>query len=114
MGKYSNKGNKGLGGGANMQSLLKQAQKMQEQMQKAQEEILSAEYEATSGGGAVKVVVGGDKFIRSLEIEADVVDPEDVEMLTDLVTAAVNEALRQVDLTTQEKMGAIQGGMPMM
>lgn len=115
MGKYSNKGNKSMGGlgGGNMQALLKQAQKMQEEMAKAQEEITNSEFEGTSGGGAVKATVGGDKFVKFIEIEPDVVDPEDIEMLSDLVAAAVNEALRKVDDMTKEKMGAFSGGMGM-
>lgn len=115
MGKYSNKGNKSMGGlgGGNMQAILKQAQKMQEEMAKAQEEITNSEFEGTSGGGAVKVTVGGDKFVKLIELEPDVVDPEDIEMLADLITAAVNEALRKVDDMTKEKMGAFSGGLGM-
>ena len=99
------------GGPAGMAGLLKQAQKMQEDMAKAQAELMEMEFEATAGGGAVKVVLGGDKLVRSVAIEPDVVDPEDVEMLCDMLTAAFNEALRKVDETTQNKMGALAGGM---
>ncbi len=115
MGKYSNKGNKSMGGlgGGNMQAILKQAQKMQEEMAKAQEEITNSEFEGTSGGGAVKVTVGGDKFVKLIELEEEIVDPEDIEMLADLITAAVNEALRKVDDMTKEKMGAFSGGLGM-
>ncbi len=118
MGKYSNKGNKSMGGlggmgGGNMQALLKQAQKMQEEMQKAQEEITNSEFEGTSGGGAVKVTVSGDKFVKMIELEPEIVDPEDIEMLSDLITAAVNEALRKVDDMTKEKMGAFSAPMGM-
>lgn len=104
---------KGYGGGgaSNMNGLMKQAQKMQEEMAKAQAELEEREFTATSGGGAVTVVVSGKKELKSLAIEPEVVDPEDIEMLQDLVLSAVNEALRQVEETSNEEMGKITGGM---
>lgn len=102
----------GMGGGpGNMQSMLRQAQKMQEDMANLQEELKTREYSATVGGGAVTAVVDGSYQVRSLAIKPEVVDPEDVEMLADLVTAAVNEAMRQVTVTSEREMGAITGGM---
>ena len=102
----------GMGGGpGNMQSMLRQAQKMQEDMANLQEELKAREYSATVGGGAVTAVVDGCYQVRSLTIKPEVVDPEDVEMLADLVTAAVNEAMRQVTVTSEREMGAITGGM---
>ena len=102
----------GMGGGpGNMQSMLRQAQKMQEDMANLQEELKTREYSATVGGGAVTAVVDGCYQVRSLTIKPEVVDPEDVEMLADLVTAAVNEAMRQVTVTSEREMGAITGGM---
>ena len=87
---------KGVGGGpGNMQSMIKQAQQMQEEMGKLQEELDVREYTATAGGGAVTAVVDGKHIVKKLEIKPEVVDPEDVDMLADLVMAAVNEAIRQ-------------------
>lgn len=104
---------KGYGGGgaSNMNGLMKQAQKMQEEMARAQAELEEREFTATSGGGAVTVVVSGKKELKSLTIEPEVVDPEDIEMLQDLVLSAVNEALRQVEETSNEEMSKITGGM---
>ena len=94
-----------------MQSMLRQAQKMQEDMANLQEELKAREYTATVGGGAVTAVVDGCYQVKALTIKPEVVDPEDVEMLADLVTAAVNEAMRQVTTTSEREMGAITGGM---
>ncbi|MBQ6399814.1 MAG: YbaB/EbfC family nucleoid-associated protein [Clostridia bacterium] len=85
----------GFGGGANMQQLMRQAQKLQQQMQEAQEKLDEAEYEASSGGGMVTVKVSGKREVTSIVIDPQVVDPEDIDMLQDLITAAVNEALRK-------------------
>lgn len=102
----------GMGKGpGNMQSMIKQAQKMQEDMQKAQAELETQEFSASSGGGAVKATVSGKKEITSLTIEPDAVDPEDVEMLQDLIISAVNEAMRQVESASEEQMNSITGGM---
>lgn len=101
----------GMGGGANMQQLMKQAQKMQEQLAKTQEELDEKEYEASSGGGMVTCRVSGKRKLIALEINPEAVDPEDVEMLQDLIIAAVNEALRSGEEAREKAMGAISGGM---
>ena len=101
----------GMGGGMNMQQMMAQAQKMQQNMQKAQEEIKEKEVEATAGGGVVTVVATGDKAIKSIKISPAAVDPEDVEMLEDLITAAVNEALNKAEELSQSIMGKATGGM---
>ena len=98
-------------GGMNMGNLMKQAQKMQKQMAEAQEELKTKELEATAGGGAVKVIVTGAKELKEIVIAPDVVDPDDVEMLQDLVLSAVNEALRQADELVNSEMGKFTGGM---
>ena len=102
----------GYGGGpGNMQNLAKQAQKMQEDMAAKQEELEAREYTASAGGGAVTATIDGAHTLRSLEISPEVVDPEDVDMLADLVVAAVNEAIRTAVKTAEEEMGAISGGL---
>ncbi len=103
----------GMGGGTpqNMNQLMKQAQKMQEDMAKIQEEIDATEFSATSGGGAVTAVVQGQKTVKSITLSPDIVDKDDVEMLEDLIVAAVNEALRIADETASNKMGQASGGM---
>lgn len=100
----------GMGGG-NMQQMLKQAQKMQEDMAKAQEEAETLEVEATAGGGMVAVKVNGKKEIVEIVIQPEVVDPDDIEMLQDLVTAAVNEAMVKIEEATKDAMGKVTGGM---
>ena len=100
----------GFGGGMNM-NMIKQAQKMQQDMLRMQEELEQATYEATAGGGAVKAVASGKRELISLEIAPDAVDPEDVEMLQDMVVAAVNEALRKAELAMSEGMSKITGGI---
>lgn len=103
----------GVGRGApnNMQGMLQQAQKMQADMTALQEDLAEREYTATVGGGTVTAVVDGKHSVKSLEINPEVVDPEDVEMLSDLVIAAVNEAIRQASAESEEEMGKITGGM---
>ncbi len=101
----------GLGGGMNMQAMIRQAQKMQQDMLKAQDEIAEMETEASAGGGAVKVLVQGTSIIKSLEISPEVVDPDDVEMLQDLVIAAVNEAFRLAADKSEQSMKKVTGGM---
>ena len=102
----------GMGGGpSNMQGMLKQAQKMQEDMARVQEELAATTYSATVGGGMVTATVDGSHELKELTIQPDAVDPDDVEMLTDLVMAAVNEAIRKAAADSEEKMGAITGGM---
>ena len=97
--------------GGNMQQMLKQAQKMQQNITKLQAELEAREYEATSGGGMVYVKANGKKELLELTIKPEAVDPEDVEMLQDMVMAAVNEVLRTVEETANAEMGKITGGM---
>ena len=99
-------------GGMNMQAMIKQAQKMQAEMMKKQQELEEMEYTASAGGGAVSVTVK-NKQIASLTIKPEAVDPEDVEMLCDLVTAAVNDALRQSEETANREMSKLTGGLNM-
>lgn len=101
----------GMGAGMNMNNLMKQAQKMQKQMLEKQEELAARTLEMTSGGGAVKVVIAGNKEIKELKLNPDVVDPDDVEMLEDLILSAVNEAIRQVEEMHEKEMGKMTGGM---
>ena len=96
---------------ANMQGMMKKVQKMQQDMLKMQEELKNRTVEATAGGGAVTVVVTGRKTVEKVTIAPSAVDPEDVEMLEDLVTTAINEAMRKVDEMTEKEMGKITGGM---
>ena len=102
-------------GGANMQQLMRQAQKMQQDMQRAQEELQAREFSATAGGGMVTAVVNGAKQLTKLTISPDCVDPDDVEMLQDMILAAVNEALRTGEKTREEVMSTMapagMGGM---
>lgn len=98
-------------GMANMQGMMKKVQKMQQDMLKMQEELKNRTVEATAGGGAVTVVVTGRKTLEKVTIAPSAVDPEDVEMLEDLVTTAINEAMRKVDEMTEKEMGKITGGM---
>ncbi|MBR2471214.1 MAG: YbaB/EbfC family nucleoid-associated protein [Clostridia bacterium] len=100
----------GMGGG-NMNNMIKQAQKMQQDMMKMQEELEQQEVEATAGGGMVTVKVTGKKVITSISIKPEAVDPDDVEMLEDLIMVAVNDALSKVDSETQSQMSKITGGM---
>ncbi len=104
------KGFPGFGG--NIGNLMKQAEKMQKDIQKVQSELEEKEVEASAGGGAVSVVVSGKKDIKVIKISPEVVDPEDVEMLEDLVLAAVNEGLRKADDMVASEMKKVTGGMP--
>ncbi|KZE11306.1 YbaB/EbfC family nucleoid-associated protein [Priestia aryabhattai] len=99
---------KGMG---NMQKMMKQMQKMQKDMQKAQEELAEKTVEGTAGGGMVTVVVNGQKQVIDVNIKEDVVDPEDIEMLQDLVLAATNDALKQMDDLTNNTMGQFTKGL---
>lgn len=103
-------GGMGMGGGINM-NMIKKAQKMQEDMQKMQEELENATYSATAGGGMVTATVSGKREVTALEIDPEAVDPEDVEMLQDMVIAAVNEALRSAETAAAEGMQRITGGL---
>jgi DNA-binding YbaB/EbfC family protein len=98
-------------GMGNMNKLMKQVQKMQKDMMKLQEELQERTVEATAGGGVVKAVASGKKQLVGLEIQPEVVDPDDIEMLQDLVMAAVNEALQKAEDMVAEEMGKITGGM---
>jgi len=100
-----------FGNMGNMAGMMKKVQILQADMSKLQEELKTRTLEATAGGGAVKVVINGEKQIVSLKIEPTAVDPEDVEMLEDLVAAAVNEALKKVDDMMAQEMGKLTGGM---
>ena len=97
----------GMGGfgGMNINQLMKEAKKMQADMEKSQEELSSKEFEATAGGGAVFVKVSGDKTIKEIKLQKDVVDPEDVEMLQDLILTCVNDALKKVDDAQAKELG---------
>ena len=101
----------GMGGGMNMNNLMKQAQKMQQQMMEAQEALAEKTLEVTSGGGAIKIVITGAKAIKEIKLKPDVVDPDDIEMLEDLLLSAVNEALRQADELSNKEMSKYTGGM---
>lgn len=92
-------------GGMNLNSLMKEAKKMQADLEKSQEELSAKEFDATVGGGAITVKVTGDKQVKEITIKKDVVDPEDVEMLQDLILTCVNEALRKVDAAASASMG---------
>ncbi len=102
--------NMGMGGG-NMQQLMRQAQKMQENVQRVQEEVGASELEYSAGGGAVKVVIYGRKELKSIEIQPEVVDPDDIEMLQDLILAAVNGAVKLADETMEREMSKVTGGL---
>lgn len=95
----------------NMQKMMKEAQKLQARVAEMQQKLAEETVEATAGGGVVKVVATGDKKIDKIEISPEVVDPEDVEMLEDLVVAAVNEALHKVDEMVEKEMGKLTGGL---
>ena len=103
----------GFAGGlpGNMNNLMKQAQKMQKQMEEKTKELQEKEYEATAGGGAVKVTVSGKKEVVSVKLTEEVVDPDDIEMLQDLIVAATNEALRQMEAASAEVMNSLAGGL---
>ncbi len=103
---------RGMGGmGGNMNSMLRQAQKMQQDMMKAQEELESKTYEAAAGGGVVTAVVSGKKELTQVTIDPEAVDPDDVEMLQDLIVAAVNEAMRKATEDAASSMSRLTGGL---
>ncbi len=95
----------------NMNNLMKQAQRMQRQMEEGQKELETKEFTATVGGGAVEATVSGKKEVLRVKLTQEVVDPEDVEMLQDLIVAAVNEALKQADEANEALMGKMTGGL---
>ncbi|MBP2651630.1 MAG: protein ybaB [Firmicutes bacterium] len=100
-----------LGNMGNMGGMMKKVQKLQEDMAKLQEELKARTLEATAGGGAVKVVVNGEKQLQSVKIDPAAVDAEDIEMLEDLILAAVNEAIKKVDDMMAQEMGKLTGGL---
>ena len=103
---------KGMGGGpTNMQSMIKQAQKMQEDMTALQEDLDAREYEVKAGGGVVTVKINGKLEVLSIDVAPEVVDPDDIETMTDIIVAAVNEAIKKVNETNSEEMGKITGGL---
>ena len=102
----------GFGGGpTNMQGMIKQAQKMQEDMQALQAELDQREYEIQAGGGVVSLKINGKKEVLSLNVAPELVDPDDIETMTDIIIAAVNEAIKRVDDTNSGEMAKITGGM---
>ena len=104
----------GFPGGAmhgNMNNLMKQAQRMQRQMEEGQKELETKEYKATAGGGAVEVTMSGKKEVLGVKLSAEVVDPDDIEMLQDLIVAAMNESIRQVEEDNNKLLGGMTGGL---
>lgn len=101
----------GMGMPGNMNNLMKQAQKMQKQMEESQKELETKEFTATAGGGAVEVTVSGKKEITKVKLAEEVVDPDDIEMLEDLIVAATNEALRKMEEATTSAMAKLTGGL---
>ena len=103
---------KGMGGGMqNMQSMIRQAQKMQEDMAAKQEELNAREYDISAGGGAVNLKINGKKQILALDIAPEIVDPDDIETLSDILVAAVNEAIKRVEDTNNSELNKITGPM---
>lgn len=103
---------KGMGGGpSNMQSVIRQAQKMQEEMEALQTELDAKEYDISAGGGVVSLKINGKKEVLSIDIKPEIVDPDDIETLSDILVAAVNEAIKRVDETNNAEMSKITGNM---
>ena len=103
---------KGMGGPQNMQALLRQVQKAQEDVAAKQEELDAREYEISAGGGVVTVKINGKKEILAIDLKPEIVDPEDIETLSDILVAAINEAIKRVEDTNSEEIGKITGQMP--
>ena len=106
---------KGMGGGPqNMNAMIRQAQKMQEDMEALQAELDAREYDISAGGGAVNVKINGKREVISIDIKPEIVDPDDIEMLSDILVAAVNEAIKRVDETNNSEMSKLTGnvGLP--
>ena len=101
----------GMGNAGNMQGMMKKVQKMQAEMLKMQEELKTRTVETTVGGGALTIVANGKKEIESIKIKPEAIDPDDVEMLQDMIVSGVNEALRKIDEITELEMSKITGGM---
>ncbi len=103
---------KGMGGGPqNMQAMIRQAQKMQEDMAAKQEELNAREYDISAGGGVVNVKINGKKEILAIDLEPEIVDPDDIETLSDILVAAVNEAIKRVEDTNNSELNKITGPM---
>ena len=103
---------KGMGGGPqNMNAMIRQAQKMQEDMEALQADLDAREYDISAGGGMVKLKINGKREVLSIDISPDIVDPDDVETLADIITAAVNEGIKRVDDTNSAEMAKVTGGM---
>ena len=100
-----------MGGGMNMQQMMMKAQRMQQEIQKKQQELNETEFSATAGGGMVTVTVLGDRTVHSVKLDPACVDPDDVEMLEDLIVAGVNAAIKEANDTVEREMGKITGGM---
>lgn len=107
---FGGRGMPGMGGGMNM-NMIKQAQKMQQDMLKMQQDLQEKEYQASAGGGVVSATVNGKHELKDLVIEPDAVDPDDVEMLQDMIMAAVNEAMRAADSDAASTMQKLTGGL---
>ena len=107
---FGGRGIPGMGGGMNM-NMLKQAQKMQQDMMRMQQELQEKEYQAAAGGGVVSAVVNGRHELKALTIDPEAVDPDDVEMLQDMIVAAVNEAMRSADADAADTMQKLTGGL---
>lgn len=101
----------GMGGGMNMNNMMKQVQKMQKQMEEQQKALEESEFTATAGGGAVEVTVTGKKVLTKVKLDPDAVDPDDVEMLEDLIMVAVNDAIKKADDANSASMAKMTGGM---
>jgi len=101
----------GMPGNMNMSNLMKQAQKMQKQMEEAQADLQTKEITASAGGGAVEVTINGKKEITKIKLSEEVVDPDDIEMLEDLIMAATNEAIRKIEDISSQQMSKITGGL---
>ena len=101
----------GMGNAGNMQGMMKKVQKMQAEMMKMQEELKTRTVETTVGGGALTIVANGKKEIESIKIKPEALDPDDVEMLQDMIVSGVNEAMRKIDEMTEREMSKITGGM---
>ena len=102
---------KGMGGPQNMQAMIRQAQKMQEDMAAKQEELNAREYDVSAGGGVVNVKINGKKEILAIDLQPEIVDPDDIETLSDILVAAVNEAIKRVDDTNSAELNKITGPM---
>jgi DNA-binding YbaB/EbfC family protein len=103
----------GMGGGAgNMQAMLRQAQKVQEDMENLQEELNHRTYEISAGGGAVTLTISGEKIVTDLKIAPEIVDPDDIETLSDIIIAAFNEGVKRVESTNAEEMARVSARMP--